>query len=162
MRIRQRRGREKWKRKNKKEDDEREGEEGPDEAKAERPELSQMRAPGALHNLSTAVLHSFVSPTCLISLGPLFYSILDVASLSLSNSTTVFNMIGVMSREYRENLLKETSLRSQVSIIRLRSVASTSVGKITGAVISLAIMTWRRGMNFKRIKKTHKKKTFIV
>ena len=29
-------------------------------------ELSQMHASGALHNLSTAVLHSFVSPTCLI------------------------------------------------------------------------------------------------
>jgi len=35
-------------------------------------ELSQMHAPGALHNLSTAVLHSFVSPTCPIPLGPLF------------------------------------------------------------------------------------------
>lgn len=49
--------------------------------KAGEAELSQMHAPGALHNLSTAVLHSFVSPTCLIALGPL--ALAQVLSLSL-------------------------------------------------------------------------------
>jgi len=54
--------------KKKEEDDEEEE----TEAEKRETELSQMHAPGALHNLSTAVLHSFVSPTYSIPLRPLF------------------------------------------------------------------------------------------
>lgn len=44
-------------------------------------ELSQMHASGALHNLSTAVLHSFVSPTCLIPRLVVSFLLLEVFSL---------------------------------------------------------------------------------
>jgi len=55
-----------WKKEKKEDDGEKEG--------RGRAGLSQMHAPGALHNLSTAVLHSFVSPTCLILRSVLLHS----------------------------------------------------------------------------------------
>lgn len=55
-----------WKKERKKDDEE-------EEVKVEAG-LSQMHAPGTPHNLSTAVLHSFVSPTCLILHSVLLHS----------------------------------------------------------------------------------------
>lgn len=65
------------------EDDEKE------ETEAKRSELSQMHAPGALHNLSTVVLHSFVSLTCPILLDPYSYFILFIVALSSATSPLI-------------------------------------------------------------------------